>query len=179
MADAPETLLSRGYEARRDHRLTDARKIFADAADLYNRTGEQALLAQALTGLGQIERDLGNGDSALRHYEGAAAIYRALNDPLRLAHTIRHVGDILREQRQIEPAEARYSEALQIYRGHDETSPLDLANTLRGFVLLKGESGDAPASASLWREAKELYAAVDVEAGVKESDRRLAHLAQA
>jgi tetratricopeptide (TPR) repeat protein len=178
MADASETLLSRGYEARREHRLADAREIFATAVEHYRKTGEQNLLAQSLTGKGQIERDLHHGDAALRLYEEAVAIYRSLDDPLRLAHTIRHLGDILRHEQQHAPAEACYSEALQIYRLHAETPPLDLANALRGFALLKDSNGDTAAAASLWREAGNLYATVNVQAGVDESKRQLALLAQ-
>jgi uncharacterized protein len=179
MADAPETLLSRGYEARREHRLADAREIFAEAVQHYRETGEQNLLARALTGLGQIERDMAREDAALLLYEEAAAIYRSLGDPLRLAHTIRHVGDILRKLGKLDhgklaAAEACYAEALRIYREHAETSPLDLANTLRGFALLRGDNGDEAGAALLWREAGDLYAAVNVQAGVDESERRLA-----
>jgi tetratricopeptide (TPR) repeat protein len=136
----------------------------------------RANLAHALTGLAQIERDLGNTNAALRLYEEADPIYRAENDLLRLAHTVRHVADIHQDMGQLDLAEPHYHEALNIYRSHKETPPLDLANAVRGLALLKSESGNTEEARRLWQEARDLYAAVNVEAGVKESTRRLAML---
>lgn len=109
-------------------------------------------------------------EAALTHYGEAAAIYPAEGDELRLAHTVRHVGDILREAGRPEPAEPCYREALAIYRRNERTPPLDLANAIWGFTRLKGRSAEAKA---LWQEARDLYAAVGVEAGVAESSGRL------
>jgi tetratricopeptide (TPR) repeat protein len=95
-----------------------------------------------------------------------------------LAHTIRHVADILRESGRAELAEPRYDEALALYRKHPETPPLDLANAIRGLALLKSDSRRSESAKALWQEARELYAAVNVEAGVEESKRRLAMLAK-
>lgn len=137
MEGAPETLVAEGYQARRDDRLEDAKSSFAAAIDLCRPTGNTALLARALAGLGQIERDIGNLNEALRLYREAVDLYRTLDEPLRLAHTIRHEGDILRHQEQLVHAQSCYKEALAIYRGHKDTLGLDLANTLRGFALAR------------------------------------------
>lgn len=74
-------------------------------------------------------------------------------------------------------AEANYREALAVYRGHPDTSPLDLANAIRGLAILASDTGKNEESRALWQEAHDLYAAVNVEPGVKESSRRLAMLA--
>src|SRR6185312_15703655 len=95
---------------------------------------------------------------------------------LKLAHTIRHIGDIHRHEGRTEPAESCYQEALAIYRAHAETPPLDLANALRGFALLKESLGASQEARALWEEAGKLYASVNVEAGVIESERRMALL---
>jgi tetratricopeptide (TPR) repeat protein len=133
-------------------------------------------LALALKGLGQIERDLHHGDAALQHYEEAAEIYRAESDPLKLAHTVRHVGDIHQDAGRLKLAEPCYREALAIYRAHAETPPLDLANAIRSLALLKSNTGEAAQARALWEEARNLYAMVNVEAGVQESSRRIALL---
>jgi tetratricopeptide (TPR) repeat protein len=80
------------------------------------------LLAQALTGLGQIERDLHNGDATLRCYK-AADLYRTLDEPLRLAHTVRHVGDILQDGGQFHLAAACYEKAGDLSRSRGNASP--------------------------------------------------------
>jgi tetratricopeptide (TPR) repeat protein len=173
---SPGALIHKGYSARREDRLEDARGLFTRAVELSRNANDSGSLAQALAGLGQIERDLHHDLDARRHYEEAVAACRTLQEPLRLAHTVRHLADILRGQGETSLAESSYLEALQIYRSTPEHRPLDLANTIRGFALLKSDGGDAQEARSLWQQAKDLYAAVDVEAGVKESERQLSLL---
>jgi tetratricopeptide (TPR) repeat protein len=150
-----------------------ARRDLIEAVALARRAQDLLQLAKTLTALGQVERDLHHADEALQHYEEAAAIYRAADVPLKLAHTVRHVGDIYLDKGQLALAEPGYVEALAIYRAHPETSALDLANTIRGLALLKGDLGETQQAKALWEEAWELYASVNVEAGVAESRRRI------
>ncbi len=178
MSKSADELISLGYQSRREGRPQDAKTFFSQAVELCRASGDRCLLASALTGLGQIERDLKNRATALELYREAVEIFRAGSDQLKFAHTIRHLGDILRGDGSVEEARPCYEEALRIYRSHRETLPLDLANTLRGFALLKGAVGEAEESTSLWREARGLYASVGVEAGVQESDRQIARLTE-
>ena len=170
MDETAESLLNRGYQARREHRLADARQIYTEAVDLCRESNDQVHLAQSLTRLGGIERDLGEIEASLLHYQEAVAICRTLDDPLRLAHTVRHVGDILRESNQLAPALPCYEEALAIYRSYAETDSLDLANTLRGYALLNSALGEYRKAAALWKEVCALYAHANVQAGVAESE---------
>ena len=176
MPEVVDNLLSQAAQARREHRLTDAKWDLLEAVDLCRKAGTRMKLASALTSLGQIERDLQEKDSPRQHYEEAVAIYRVEGDVLKLAHTIRHVGDICRHEGQRELAERSYREALGLYRGDERTPPLDSANALRGFAILQDDAGEVEEARSLWEEARDLYAAVKVEAGVVESARRLALL---
>ena len=173
-----DQLVSRAMQARREDRLQDARRDLVEAVELGRRTGVRVELARALAGLGQMERDLGHSDEACRLYEEAVAIYRGEGGALRLAHTVRHLGDIYREEGDAERASPCYEEALAIYRGHAETPKLDMANAIRGFALLKSNHGEAQKAKLLWREARDLYAAVRVEAGVAESARWLRQLGE-
>ncbi|HKV91459.1 MAG TPA: tetratricopeptide repeat protein [Candidatus Angelobacter sp.] len=175
MADAIDTLLGRARGARFQNPAA-AKQDVSQAVALARTAKDPLPLAQALTALGQIERDLHRPDQALQHYEEAAEIYRATDAPLKLAHTVRHVGDIHRHEGRLKQAEACYQEALAIYRAHPETPPLDLANALRGFASLKEAEGDAQTALQLWEEAGKLYASANVEAGVAESEQRMARL---
>jgi tetratricopeptide (TPR) repeat protein len=174
-----EILMEHAFQARRENRPEDAKRFLLVAVEISRSSESRDALARALTGLGQIERDLNHSGAALGHYEEAAAIYRSQKNSMRLAHTVRHVGDIYRHERRHELAAPCYEEALAIYRAQEETSQLDLANALRGLAILKEETGDAPRARLAWQEAKELYAAVNVEAGVVESARRIEILAAA
>ncbi len=179
MTEESDQLIKQALQARRENRPEDAKRDLEQAIEICRKSKFRDTLAQALTGLGQIERDLNHSDAALKHYEEAAAIYRAQKTSLRLAHTVRHLGDIHRHERRHELAAPCYEEALGIYRAHEETSQLDLANALRGCAILKEATGDAAGARAAWQEAKQLYAAVNVEAGVVESAKRIEGLAHA
>jgi tetratricopeptide (TPR) repeat protein len=177
METKPDSALTRGYQARREHRFSDAKGAFAEAVALYQKSNNPRLLAQSLVELGRSERDLGETEAARLHYEEAANIFRAGPDKLTLAHTVRHAADILREDGRLELAEPGYKEALEIYVAHEDTNPLELANAIRGFALLKGATGHGADAKLLWEEARELYASIDVQAGVAESEAQIARLA--
>lgn len=153
-------LLARAAAARRAGSSEDARALYRTAA------------AEALAGLGQTERDLGNPDAALAAYAQAVRINRARGDQDRVAHNLRHIGDILSEARRFAEALPLHEEALALYRARPETRPLDLANALRGTALAReGAGADARV---LWAEARDLYAAEGVPDGVRECERRIA-----
>ena len=173
---SPADLIASGRKARFEHRLADAKEYFSLALSQSARTGDKLHTAQAHAGLGQVERDLKNNGAALKHYQFAVELFRKQENPLILAHTIRHVADILRSEKAFEQALTRYEEALEIYRAHNETPPLDLANTLRGYALAKTETGEVQEAAALWLEAQSLYEQAGVQAGVAESQSQLAFL---
>lgn len=160
----------------RFERPHDAHRLYAEALERSRQAGMKRELIRALKGLGQIERDLDNGAAALALYEEAAALCRKEGDALMLAHTVRHLGDIHQEGGRDDLAEPCYNEALSIYRRENETLPLDLANTIRPFALLKENAGEVEEAKRLWAEARDLYAVANVAQGVAESSRRLARL---
>ena len=120
---------------------------------------------------------IGNYAYILR-YKLAVASLRKVDDPLRLAHAVRHLGDAYCYARRAALAKPCYVEALSIYRGHEHTRPLDLANAIRSFAVLKDDGGAEQEAQRLWQEAHDLYASVNVPAGVAESAARLALLAR-
>ena len=134
------------------------------------------MLAEALAGQGQVERDEGKTQAALKHYSEAVELLRKEGDGRRLAHAIRHVADIERGHKNWAKAAADYEEALALYRADEETPALELANALRGCALLKGETGEDEEAKYLWYEAKALYEQAGVEAGVAESQSHIAFL---
>jgi tetratricopeptide (TPR) repeat protein len=174
MGESFQELFAQGYKARRENRIADSRAIFIKAVRNAAEEGDRQSLAEALCGLGQAERDIGNLERAQLHYAGAATLYREIGPPARLAYAIRHEADVLREECRPAEAEPLYLEAASIYREQGKEAALDLANTLRGLALVAESSGKPDASKSLWQEARQLYAECKVEAGVAECDKKIA-----
>lgn len=135
----------------------------ANRADRLARAQELRLRGEAAR-----RRD---GAMARLCYEEAVVLLREVDEPLVLAHTIRHLGDVYHEQGRPELAEGCYHEALGLYRSHESGPSLDMANAIRSTAVLRWEQARA-----LWEEARDLYTAVGVEAGVKESAARVATL---
>jgi len=173
MAETFQEQFARGYQARRDDRLADSRAIFLKAVRSAAEEGDRPSLAEALCGLGQAERGIGNLEAARHHYAGAAVLYRQIGPPERLAYAIRHEADMLREACLPAEAEPLYLEAEGIYRQQGEAAALDLANTLRGLALVNESLGRPDASRLLFEQARELYAKCNVEAGVAECNKKL------
>jgi tetratricopeptide (TPR) repeat protein len=178
MSTLAAEMMEEADRARREHRLADARRDFAEALVLCRRTGERQDLLRALKGLGQIERDLGRVAAARPLYEEAVALCRETEDPLVLAHTVRHLGDIHRDAARMDLAEPCYQEALALYRSTERTATLDLANAVRPLAILKEAVGSTEEARQLWREARDLYTVAAVEEGAVECSQRLDRLSR-
>ena len=173
MTETFKELFARGYRARSENRLAESRAAFLEAVRKAAVEADRPSLAEALCGLAQAERGIGNPEAAGHHYANAVVLYRELGLPERLAYTIRHEADILRETCKAVEAESLYLEAEKIYRQLGEQAALDLANTLRGLALVNELAAKIDASKAFWQEARELYERCKVKAGIKECDERL------
>lgn len=172
-APSSDELIERAAQARRENRLSDAHRDAEAAVKLCRLASPRTGLSRALTMLGQIERDEDRAGKALPHYQEAVTLCREEGHTLRLAHAVRHLADLHREVHRLDLAEPCYHEALALYRSDKRTGPLDLANAIRGYALLKDACGDTEESRRLWREARALYLEVGVRAGVEECSARL------
>ena len=75
-----------------------------------------------------------------------------------------------------EAARSCYDEALALYRNADAPPTLDVANAVRPMAILEADLGNTGEALTLWREARDLYAAVDIAEGVEEAERWLERL---
>jgi tetratricopeptide (TPR) repeat protein len=174
-----ESLSQRARQAAKEGRLGDAEGSWLAAIALLRQDGSKAQLGRALRELGELERKIQNPAAARQHYEEAVSLLREAGETLVLAHTIRHLGDVHRDAGRLTEAEPCYVEALTIYRRQTNAPPLDLANAIRSFAVLRGDTGENKAAAELWREARGLYQFVGVQEGVAESDRQITRLTSA
>ena len=144
--------------------------------DLCREAEADRELATALRRLGHAEQDAGRIEAATARYEEAVAVARRTGDPLLQAHAIRHLGDAHRAARRLAAAETCYDEALALYAAEDEPPPLDYANAIRPMAILREKLGEADEARHLWQQAKALYAAVPIAAGVAECEENLTRL---
>ena len=169
-------LIERARVARREGRLTEARRDLTSAVDVARDGRSISSLGQALCALGQIERDLGHTERARALYAEALDGLQKGAEPLAIAHAARHLGEVYRESGALEEAEEHLTEAFVIHRAGASHRPLELANTLRPLALLREAQGRSGEARRLWEEARALYAAEGVASGVEECSRRLGAL---
>jgi tetratricopeptide (TPR) repeat protein len=174
MSDAL-SLIDRSSEARRNGDRAAARKLANDAAEMSRTSHDPHGLGAALATLGRLHRDDHDHRAALASYEEAAELARQCGDELALAQRLRHIGDLLTEQGELSRAEQCYDEAGRVF-DRLGIGQLGQANFHRSIALLREKQGAVGAAADLWVKARALYAATGIDAGVQESDRRLANL---
>jgi hypothetical protein len=112
---------------------------------------------------------------ARAHYADAAKAYRGQNETLAYAHAIRHIADIFCLESNLDEAKPLYEESIQLYRSNLETKLLDLANAVRPYALLQEQFGNLDLAVQLWREARNLYSSLRLDAGISECE---AHISQ-
>jgi len=175
MPEDAASLIERSGEARRNGDHPAALRLAEQALETARESNDIDGLGSALAQLARLRRDEHETDAAVKLYEEAAAIAREQGDPLALAHRLRHIGDIVTEQGDLARAERFYDEAGRLFEAHG-TGQLVMANFFRSKALLRERQGENAAAAQLWTDARELYAASGIDAGVMESDRRLQRL---
>jgi tetratricopeptide (TPR) repeat protein len=171
-------LIEQSSEARRNRDHATAHELAQEAADISKASGDAHGLGAALAALARLRRDDHDHAAAAALYEESAELARQNGDRMALAQCLRHIGDVLTELGELDGAEQRYDEAGRIFES-ENIGQLGRANFLRSIALLKEKQGARDAAADLWGEARALYAASGIDAGVQESDRRLAHLKSA
>jgi GNAT superfamily N-acetyltransferase len=124
------------------------------------------LLAEA-----NVLHERGEAEQARTLYDDALRQARAAGDPVSLAKALRHVSDLDRTAGDPEAALAAAEEAATLYGAQGPEHRLDLANALR-LTALALEALGRPALQP-WREAGDLYAALDIAAGLAEAERHL------
>ena len=170
-----DEIIQRALQFRRDRMLPDSRGEWARAVEVSRQQSDTQSLILALKGLAEAERASGRNHEALAPYEEAVTLCRKQGDLLLLAHTVRHLGDVRRHLGLHEEAVICYEEALRIYR-KEEADPLDVANALRPFAIVKERIGDFEGARKFWREARDLYESRGIDAGVTEASGALARL---
>ena len=124
-------------------------------------------------GLAREAAAAGRAGDARNSYARAAALSRESGAPLLQAHALRHLSDLDREADHLEQALAHAEQAAALYAANGEQASLDMANALRLKALALDSLRRPDQATAVWREARDLYSAAEVAAGVAECERRL------
>jgi peptide-methionine (S)-S-oxide reductase len=118
MSEAADDLVRRAYEARRQDRLSEARRLFIDAAAAYQAAGETLRAAHAIRHAGDTYFDEGRLDQAEPCYAEALDLYRCHGNPplLDLANAVRSMALLEEATGAIAEAVALWKEAGDLYR---------------------------------------------------------------
>lgn len=159
--------------ARREDKPREARAGYNQALERSRASKNQQQTCQALNGLGQVERDLGDYVAAQSRYEELAGLYSSESETVQRAHALRHLADVLRHQSKFEGAETLYRTVLEVYSQSSEVAPLHFANALRPLAILLGQMNRIDESKRLWSQARQIYLDQGISAGVEECDEQL------
>jgi tetratricopeptide (TPR) repeat protein len=129
----------------------------------------------ALVELAVIARREGRLKECADRYQQAADTFDSAGELMRGAHAKRHAAEVLLKTGDADGACAGILAVLEFYRTR-EVGRLELANTLRVAGLAEEGRGEVKAAREFWMEARGLYAAEGIFAGVAEADRRLTGL---
>jgi len=171
-----EELLADANTFRKENRPDEAIDAIRSAVELSRELTEPDLLAKSLNELARIERDRGKTSRSIACYEEVAELMENSHNHLGVAHAMRHLGDIHQDEGRMEEADLCYSKALDIYRYHKNNSQMALANTLRGYALLKNLQDKKEEAMALWIEARSIYEENHIREGVKECNRWIRRL---
>ena len=105
-------------------------------------------------------------------YAQVAALSREGGEALFQAHALRQLSDMDRELGQAAGALAHADQALALYRAHGGEGA-DVVNSVRLKALALDALRRREAAVAAWTEARDLYEAAGVTAGVAECDARL------
>ncbi|MFN4092612.1 MAG: hypothetical protein ACK4FG_06930 [Brevundimonas sp.] len=106
-------------------------------------------------------------------YAQAAALSREGGHAMLQAHALRHLSDIDRQMGQADAALAHADQALALFSAHGGGEGADVPNTLRLKALALDALRRRDAAATAWTEARNLYDALGLAAGVAECEARL------
>ena len=165
-----KALLRQAAQARGSGASAEAERLYKEAA-AEAKAKDDTARAEALLGVAQSRRDQGDRTAASINYAEAITLLRSCSDTAMLAFALRHAADVRSELREYGAASGHIEEAIRLYRAADPLLPLDLANGLRIAAL----NSEREAKAA-WREAEQLYAGEEIEAGRAECISHLARL---
>lgn len=151
-------LIEHGWLLFKYRRFEDAISVIKLAVDLCRTFDNGSILTVvALKQLGDIEAECKRWKPAEVAYVEAVALARTHASSTDLARILNHLGTLYYMTTDFASAWDCHQEAVALYEADDTTSPLDLADAVRGFAMTATATRSKGIARSLWLLALSLY----------------------
>ncbi|KAG8971871.1 hypothetical protein FRC05_010538 [Tulasnella sp. 425] len=137
--------------------------LFTQALAIARIVGDNSLVAEAMVGLGNIQRDLGKYAAAEESFSGARNIYVRNDNHLGQAAVLSGLGEVCRFQAKYVEAESFFKSALDIYTRFDDD--LGLGTTLRGLAHIYRIQSKHQEAEETFIRARESYTRIGDDLG--------------
>jgi len=129
-------------------------KCLHSALDIFRSVGDEAGVAECLTGLGRLLWLTGKLDESHQHHHRAGAIYKRLGRTRGVADAVQSMAMLHHERGDWERAEAYFQEVLGLCEklGDDQRR----ARVLNNLAVVRMTRSDLKGAVDLWRQALEL-----------------------
>lgn len=131
MSETVNDLIRRGYQARREGRVAEARRCYGDAVEIYRQNNVDPLrLAHTVRHLADIHRGEGSFELASPLYEEALKIYRQHEEAsaLDVANAIRGFALLKSATGERDEATSLWLEARKLYESVDVHAGVEESN---------------------------------------------------
>jgi len=133
----------------------DKAAVLAAAREAARRTGERAVEARVLRGLGRTLGKLHRHEEAYAHLRAAIELYHEIGDLRGVAHATITLGEALEHAGRIDEAMAHDQRACELYRQAGD--PVGEARALGGVASLQTQVGHDTAAIATGRQALALF----------------------
>ncbi|MCF2141783.1 MAG: tetratricopeptide repeat protein [Candidatus Lokiarchaeota archaeon] len=144
-------------------KLDEAEKLFSEILETSQNLNLKKENAEALVGLGTLDKDSGNFDSAVQRLEQAIAIFRSLNDKSKEAFALNRLAIIRYSQGLLDEAKRLFKRVLKLAEKSDETIAL---NALNNIAIIEEDRGNIEESVEIYKYCTERATEIEFLRGI-------------
>ena len=144
-------------------KIEKAEKLFQHILAKSEELNLQKEKAEALVGLGTIERDCGDFDDAAQRIEQAIAIFQTLNLPSREAYAINRLGIIRYSQGKLDEAKYLFQKA---YKMAETINPVPAINAFNNIAIIEEDLGNIEQAIEIYKYCTERALEIDCLRGI-------------
>lgn len=111
-----ETLKEQGIDLFTQHDFEAANRIFQQAKDAYDESGDYDMVAEMKVNIGLVHRSLSENQQALELMQEAMSHFKEQDDKMRMAQVLGNLGGVYQALNDSEQAEMSFRQAADLFR---------------------------------------------------------------